>query len=418
MKIPLFMKKSEQQKCCYFNYIIYITGCQGISRNFTIFSFQHNFRQNLIKLIRGNIMRKKIIYIEVLLLVCIAIFCLIKTDIINCAVSIALERCIYVIIPSLYAMMIVPSLLIKSGIISKISNFTGITGKIFFGMEKVVFSIFLFSMIAGYPVGTKMLCSAYESGLIEKKRAEIFSGLCFGAGSAFIYGCIAEQLYGNHLAGNIIFISALSANVISAFIISLLMRKNCKNIKEKSVIRFSPEMLTECVINGGHSIMNICFMVTAFAVVTEILKYSGIISFIGGFLSKITFLSLSDSQQFITAIIDVTAVNGFSTDNYELLPYLSFLVTFGGICVIFQISAISGKLSLKPLIIIRILTALISFVICRIIMPFMLAGETVPTSKLNICTHQAHSPVPSVILIIMTFFLFCEYEKLKPLKLE
>lgn len=362
-------------------------------------------------------MRKKI-YAEIFLLMCTAVFCLVKTDIVSRAVSEALRRCIYVIIPSLYAMMIVPSLLIKSGIIGKVSEVSGNIGKILFGMEKVVFTVFAFSMIAGYPVGTKMLCSAYEKGLIEKRRAEIFSGLCFGAGTAFIYGCIAGQLYGNRTAGNIIFVSTISANIVLAFIVSFFMRKNCNSVNEKSTIELSPEMLNECVINGGHSIMNICFMVIAFAVATEILKYSGIISATGNLLSYITGLSVTDSGQFASAILDVTAVGGFSAGNYQLLPYLSFLVSFGGICVIFQISAVSGKLSLKPLIILRTVSAVISFIICRIIMPFMLSGEAILTSHLKIRTHQADSPVPSVMLVIMTFFLFCKYEKIKPLKLE
>lgn len=360
-------------------------------------------------------MRKKA---KIFLLICTAAFCLVKTDTVSRAVSEALGRCIYVIIPSLYAMMIVSQLLIKSGVIDRISGLAGDTGKILFGMERVVFTVFAFSMIAGYPVGTKMLCSAYEKGLIEKRRAEIFSGLCFGAGTAFIYGCIAGQLYGSRTAGNIIFVSVIGANIILAFIVSFFMRKNCNSVNEKSTVKLSPEMLTECVINGGHSIMNICFMVTAFAVVTEILKYSGIISAVGNMLSEITGLSVADAGQFITAVIDVTAVDGFSAGNYELLPYLGFLVSFGGICVIFQISAVSGKLSLKPLIILRTVSAVISFIICRIITPFMLSGETVLTSNLNIRTHQADSPVPSVMLVIMTFFLFCEYEKFKPLRLE
>lgn len=363
-------------------------------------------------------MRRKIFfYLKILLLICTAVFCLIKTDIINTAVSDALGRCIYIIIPSLYAMMIISPLLIKSGIIDSVSRFTGGIGKILFGMDRIVFPIFLFSMIAGYPVGTKMLYSAYEKGLIEKRRAEIFCGLCFGAGPAFISGCISGQLYGSTSAGNIIFVSTLSANIILALIVSVFMRKNCNSAVSKSGMKLSAEMLTECVTGGGRSIIDICFMVTAFAVVTAILDYSGIISAAGGLLSEITDLSATESSQFVTAILDVTAVNGFPHGNYSLLPYLSFLVSFGGICVIFQISAVSGRLSLKPLILMRIIASVMSFIICRLITPFMLSGETVLTSSLNVRTHQAHSPVPSVMLIIMTFFLFCEYEKIKPLKI-
>ncbi|MDE5557224.1 MAG: hypothetical protein K2J32_05955 [Ruminococcus sp.] len=364
-------------------------------------------------------MKKRILfYIKILTLVFISIFCLVKTDIINKSIYSALERCIYIIIPSLYAMMIIAPLLIKSGIIDGISKFTGSIGKFLFGMDSIVFPVFLFSMIAGYPTGMKMLHSAYEKGLIEKKRAEIFSGVCFGAGSAFISGCVTIQLYGNSSAGNVILISNIGANVVIALILSLFMRKNCNSSVRKTSIKITSDMLTECVISGGHSIVNICFMVMAFAVITAIMDYTGIISAMGDMISGITNLSENDSRQLIKSIADVTAVSDFSRGNYELLPYISALISFGGICVIFQISAISGGLSLKPLIIMRISASALSFIICRIISPLMLSGETILTSSINIRTHQAHSPVPSIMLIIMTFFLLYEYEKIKPLKRE
>ena len=364
-------------------------------------------------------MKKRILfYIKILILLFVSLFCLVKTDIINKSIYSALERCLYIIIPSLYAMMIIAPLLIKSGIIDRISGFTGKIGKILFGMDSIVFPIFLFSMIAGYPTGMKMLHSAYEKGLIEKRRAEIFSGVCFGAGSAFISGCVTIQLYGNSSAGNVILISNIGANIVIALILSVFMRKNCNLSVKKSDIKITSDMLTECVISGGHSIINICFMIMAFAVITAIIDYTGIISATGDIISGITSLSASDSEQLIKSIADVTAVSDFSHGNYELLPYISALISFGGICVIFQISAISGGLSLKPLIIIRISASALSFIICRIISPLMLSGETVLASAVNVRTHQAHSPVPSVMLIIMTFFLLYEYEKIKPLKRE
>lgn len=364
-------------------------------------------------------MKKRLLfYIKILILLFISVFCLVKTDITNKSIYSALERCIYIIIPSLYAMMIIAQLLIKSGIIDGISKFTSKTGKFLFGMDSIVFPVFLFSMIAGYPTGIKMIHSAYENGFIEKRRAEIFSGVCFGAGSAFISGCVTIQLYGNSSAGNVILISNIGANVILALILSVFMRKNCNSAVKKSDIKITADMLTECVISGGNSIINICFMVMAFAVITAVMDYTGIISEMGDMISGITNLSENDSRQLIKSIADVTAVSDFSHGNYKLLPYISALISFGGICVIFQISAISGGLSLKPLIIMRISASALSFIICRIISPLMLSDETILTSSINIRTHQAHSPVPSVMLIIMTFFLLYEYEKIKPLKRE
>ncbi|MDE6034341.1 MAG: hypothetical protein K2G36_00285 [Ruminococcus sp.] len=362
--------------------------------------------------------KKLIFYIKIIVLILISVFCLIETDIIKNSIYDALVRCTGIIIPSLYAMMVIAPLLIKSGIIDSLSRFTGKTGKILFGMENVVFPVFVFSMIAGYPTGVKMLSSAYERGIIDKKRAEIFSGVCFGAGTAFVSGCVTSQLYGNRTAGNLILISTIGANIIFTFMMSFFMRKNCTLDNRKNSIEITSEMLTECVANGGNSIINICFMVMIFAVVTAMADYTGIISQTGNIISKITGLSVGDSEQVIRAVTDVTAVTGFSHGNYELLPYLSALISFGGICVMFQISAVSGKLSLRPLIIIRLIVSVISFVICRILLPVMLSAETVLTSAVNVRTHQARSPIPSVLLIIMTIFLLAEYENLRPVRKE
>lgn len=362
--------------------------------------------------------KKLIFYIKILTLIFMSVFCLVKPDIINSSVYDAVRRCLNIIIPSLYAMMILAPLLIKSGIIDGISRFTGKIGKFLFGMDNIVFPVFVFSMIAGYPTGVKMLASAYEKGLIDKKRAEIFSGVCFGAGTAFISGCVTSQLYGNNSAGNLILISTVSANIVFAFMISFFMRKNCTLKNQKNDIKVTSGMLTECVANGGNSIINICFMVMIFAVITAILDYTGIISVIGKFISGITGISAEDSGQIVKAVTDVTAVTGFSHGNYKLLPYLSALISFGGICVIFQISAVSGGLSLKPMIIERLIISVISFIVCRILSPVILSGETVFTSSVNVRTHQAHSPVPSVMLIIMTFFLLSEYEKIRLFKKE
>lgn len=364
-------------------------------------------------------MEKRIIfYIKIPALIFISVFCLVRPDIINNYIYNAVERCLKIIIPSLYAMMVIAPLMIRSGIIDGISRFTGKAGKFLFGMDNIVFPVFVFSMIAGYPTGVKMLSSAYEKGLIDKRRAEIFSGVCFGAGTAFISGCVTGQLYGNKSAGNLILISTISADIIFAFMISFFMQKKCILKSRKNEIKITSGMLTECVADGGNSIINICFMVMIFAVITAILDYTGIISAAGKIISEITNISIEDSEQIIRALTDITAVSGFSHGNYELLPYISALISFGGICVIFQISAVSGGLSLKPLIIERLAISVMSFIICRILAPVMLSGETVLTSSVNVRTHQAQSPVPSVMLIIMTFFLLYEYEKIRPIKKE
>jgi len=65
------------------------------------------------------------------------------------------------------------------------------------------------------------------------------------------------------------------------------------------------------------------------------------------------------------------------------------------------------------MILTRAAASVLSGIICRILMPFILADTAVSTSKINVSVHSSDSPVPSFLLIIMTIILFSEYEKIK-----
>lgn len=342
-----------------------------------------------------------------------AAFCLTRTETVKSAVYEAVMRCLTIIIPSLYAMMIMSGFLVKSNIIGKTPCCVTKPGKLIFGMNGGVFPIFLFSMFAGYPVGAKMLCSEYECGNISKKSAEVFSGICYGAGPAFIFGCISSQIYGSSAAGRLILISAVAANLLLAFIFSFGMRKESSGNRGSSKLNISAKVLTDSILGGGRSIADICIMITAFSVLTAFLRETGAIGLAGGLISQFTDISPENAEGLILAFLDVTAVGGLEKNNYELLPAICGLTSFGGICVIMQIGALtSGRINIKPLVITRAAAALLSAAVCRIFMPYMLSGETVSAAGIHFAAHREPSPVPSILLILMTVFLFREYERL------
>lgn len=342
-----------------------------------------------------------------------AAFCLARTETVKSAVYEAVMRCLTIIIPSLYAMMIVSGFLVKSNIIGKIPCYVTKPGKWIFGMNGSVFPIFLFSMFAGYPVGAKMLCSEYERGNISKRNAERLAGVCYGAGPAFIFGCISSQIYGSSAAGRLILISAVAANLLLALAFSFGMRKKDSEERGSGKLNISAKILTESIMGGGRSIADICIMITAFSVLTAFLRQTGVIGLAGRLISQLTDISPENSEGLILALLDVTAVGGLEKNNYELLPAICGLTSFGGICVIMQIAALTtGRLSIKPLVFTRAAAALLSSAVCRMLMPYMIAEETVSAAEIYFAAHREPSPVPSLLLILMTVFLFREYEKL------
>lgn len=361
-----------------------------------------------------KIKEKGFFCLKLILLGAAVYFCAAETELVKTAVSDGANRCLTVVIPSLYAMMIAAVMITKSGILSHTPDFVKNLGRALFGMGGECLPVFLFSMFAGYPAGARMITEQYSSGAVSARSASLLCGVCFGAGPAFIFGCISGELYSSGLPGKIIIISTAAANIITALIMSFYLRKKDTGKKDiRRPVRINGVLLTDSVASAGRTMGELCFMITAFSVITAMLGHFGVISAAAGAFSRITGFSEEVSGAFIPAVLDITAVRGLPENNYALLPWLCALVSFGGVCVIFQISAIvSGRFSVLPFIVIRLIVSVMSFGICRIIMPFMISEEIVSASSVNVSVHSSSSSVPSLMLMLMTFMIMAEYDKL------
>ncbi|MDE5765285.1 MAG: hypothetical protein K2N49_03185 [Ruminococcus sp.] len=318
--------------------------------------------------------------LAILLMASIAIYCLVFPANAGKAVSDGVKRCLESVIPPLYAMMAVSGILIRSGIIFRCGKYLTPVSRILFGINGECTAVFLFSLTAGYPVGAKIIYTMYNNKILPKRFAELLSGVCFGSGTAFIFGCITSDIR----MGTLILVSTVSANVILLLILSIYFRRFETSAGKVPEIKFSADMLTDCVSSAGRTMGELCFMVTAFAVFSAMLSDYGIIP--------------KDSV-IIRTVFDITSITELDADT----PLTAGLLSFGGICVLMQISSIfRGNLSILPLAVIRITASMLSYVICRFLIPVFLAGETV-TANLTIGElHKASSPVPSVLLVIMT----------------
>ena len=336
------------------------------------------------------------------------LLCLTENECTYAAVRDSVRRCLDTVIPSLFAMMTASALIISSGLTSAVPRWAGRLGRAIFGMEGRELPIFIFGMVAGYPVGVKMLCSEYLSGHITKRRAELLSGLCFGAGPAFIFGCISGQLYGSRRAGMLILVSTVAANAVLALLMAPVLRRTAPAAEVPRRFRVSPQMLTDCVIGSGRAMAEICVMIVFFSVVTSL--------FIGAagaavveLPRKLHYLGGMTAEAPIAAFLDVTNVAGFSRGDWLLLPLITGLTSFGGVCVLLQLAAVTrGKLSLVPFIIMRGAATVLSYIICRGLLPLFMEGETTAVSSIRTEGTRSESPVPSVMLMIMVVVLMLE----------
>ncbi len=308
-----------------------------------------------------------------------------------------LNRCISVIIPSLYAMMTASVLLMKCGVLSWIGRYISPVTRLLFGINGESGAVFLFSLISGYPVGAKMIYSMYTDGRISRSSAQLMAGLCFGAGVAFIFGCVASTSE----IGGLILMANLSAELVMAVALSPYFRRNptAENPRNTAV---SAHILTDSVTSAGKSLGDMCLCVVIFSVFAEMLEKSGII----GAIADIFHLN----SGILRAVLDVTAISEITTD----IPTASALISFGGVCVFFQISAIfRGKLSILPLVAMRTVTAILSYFICRGLQPFFVSGDVTTVFAYTSSIYRETSPVPSVMLIIMTAVVIAETAKIR-----
>lgn len=337
--------------------------------------------------------------------------CIIRPQSAGAAAARGVGRCIGVIIPSLYAVMVMSQLFIRSGAIDKAAPFFSFVGRIF-GMKGDEFGIFIFSMLAGYPVGAKMLCGRVEQGSLTPRRASWLCGLSFGAGPAFISGCIASQLYGSPWTGRTVMLSCVTANLVLGLLCSPVLPRDIPSPTKGTSHCWNDGLLTKCVSDSGRSVAEICFAVVFFSVFSEMILSCGAVHKLLEAAAEFTGCPDMCILALAGAFFDITAAVELPRGDFSLLPVISALVSFGGICVLFQIkTVVHGIIPLKNVVLMRIAAGVLSYISCRMIMPFFISGKIVEAAAITPKVHKAESPVPSVLLIIMTVWLISHSEK-------
>lgn len=320
------------------------------------------------------------------------------------AVLKSVKVCFEVMIPSLYAFMIASGFVVSSNLYVVLSKpFSGISRYIF-RIPPEYFSIFLIGSVGGYPVGAKLLSELYSQNKIDKETAEQMLSYCYLAGPAFICSIAGVKLFSNVKAGLIIFAAIISANLIIAVLVGIKRDIPPKsNMPAKLSLSF--DNLITSVYDGAKGMFSICAIIVFFSSVICILEKSGIIAYTAHKLSYFTKTNYSDIYAAIKSFVEISNISSFSPNNYSLIPLTAALISFGGICVIMQVSSFwKGKLSAKCFYFFRCLAIFLSYFLCKLyIVIFNL--QYIPVFAHNTISVRQNSPIPMMFLLIMTILL-------------
>ncbi len=335
--------------------------------------------------------------------------CIIYSDAVSDAVALSADSCLKIIIPSMYGFMIVSDFIAKSGIHKILSRPFRIISEYVFRLPYEMFPVFLISCFAGYPAGIKMIYSLLENGKTDRQTAEYMSCFCFSSGPAFIMGTVCRRLYNDTRTGIVLFLSITTANIITA----LIMRTGKKiphSLSDNTYkISFSADTLVSAVESSARSMLSICCMIMGFSVFSAVLGKSGILKYISTMICSIFSMDYQTVYSSVQTFLEISMVSSFPPDNYADIPLIASLLSFGGVCVLVQLISMSGgKLNIGKFLFSRLLSSVISWVLCKSAIENLNICVSVSaeyTSRIHSCQG---SYVPSVLLIIMTVLLIKE----------
>ena len=136
-------------------------------------------------------------------------FCIITIsggESVKLGISEAVDRCMNIIIPSLFVFMALSQILVSSGLYYCVSMPFYPISRFIMGIPPQLFFVFLLGNTAGYPVGVKLLSDLCQRKIISQRTAKIMSCFCCCGGPAFYSGTVGLAVFGCTGAGIAVFI--------------------------------------------------------------------------------------------------------------------------------------------------------------------------------------------------------------------
>ena len=343
-------------------------------------------------------------YITGSLAVLYAFFLIAFVKDVSAAVLNSVKVCLEVMIPSLYAFIVISGFIVSSGLYAVLSKPFGLIARYVFRIPQEYFSVFLIGSVGGYPIGVQLLSGMVKENKMDKDTASHMLAYCYLAGPAFICGIAGLQLFSDARIGMLIFGAIISANIIVAIFTGLGRPVPPKSpVKVKLDLSF--DRLLRSISNGAAGMFSICGIIVFFSSIICILDRLNIIRAAAGLVEKIMGLTYADSIASVKAFIEISNIASLTPGNHELIPLAAALLSFGGLCVLMQVQGFaSGILSTKYFYFCRIISMFISYFVCKILIVTSGINFVYVTAPAGVAPRQ-NSPIPVIFLLIMTILL-------------
>lgn len=261
------------------------------------------------------------------------------------AVRESIADCLEVVIPSLFAFTALALWLQKSGIYRVALRFLTLPLSRLLRMDEELCAVFVLANIGGFPTGMKLLSELVGSGRLTRGDAGRMLCCCFGSGPSFIIGIVGLMVFDSIGAGFILFAACFASSLLMAAVVRMRGEISLKATENASGYDLSSECFISSVIGSARVMFTVCVMIAGFAAVTALLRETGAF----GLIARIF-----PSENVLAAALEITRIKGIAPSN-AALPLCAALLSFGGICVHLQLSALGRGIPMRDFMFSRVL---------------------------------------------------------------
>lgn len=266
------------------------------------------------------------------------------------------------IVPTLFPFFVATELLNSTNIPTYI-------GKVFSKFMKPLFNVpgegayaFIMGVICGYPTGAKIVSNFYNSNIFTKSEAERLLAFTNNSGPLFIIGTVGVSFFGNTEIGFLLLITHLLSSIIIGFLFGLISRYldfKTSNAKEFSSTQYRSskkiytinnfgELLSNSITSAISTLFVIGGFVVLFSVIISIFKETNITYYISNFFG----FPLKYTNGICSGILELTnglnIISNIANKNIGFnITLCSFILGFGGLCVLLQVFTICSKSNLS-----------------------------------------------------------------------
>lgn len=249
-----------------------------------------------------------------------------------------IKLCENTIIPALLPVLILTNLISNSKCSYIFERIFGFICVRLFKLPKCTAPAIIFGLIGGYPAGAILTNNLYQNAMIDKNTMSRIMRFNFSGGLAFIITAVGQIRYSSLETGIILFISCITPSILIAIINGLFIKKTPDSSNALKNTLSINEALIKSVETATKSILTMCAYIILFSALCSI---------------------FSIPKQLLP-IIEIT--NGIFYSKDIPLDYVAFFLSFGGLCIHFQIMEYLNSKYLDFLVF-RTINAILSYLI-------------------------------------------------------